>query len=147
MAELQTRELGPEDYDLLLSLENKQSIISLPRFLAGAFDKANPPPQSYFDIPKAYCAFCEGEILDRATGLQLKNCNHHCHKTCLQDILTIRNLCPLCDTTILDGYDACLNAPKFIAPKVTATASIGVAKKKKKPTGNINGNLDDALRR
>ena len=34
MAELQNRELGPEDYDLLLSLENKQSMISLPRFLA-----------------------------------------------------------------------------------------------------------------
>lgn len=51
MEELQTRELGPQDYDLLLSLENKQSIISLPRFLALGFEKAFPPPQEYFDIP------------------------------------------------------------------------------------------------
>ena len=69
MAELQTRELGPQDYERLLSLENKQSIISLPRFLAMSFEKANPPPQSYFDLPKAYCAFCEAEITDRSTGL------------------------------------------------------------------------------
>ena len=68
---------------MLLSLENKQNIISLPRFLAMSFEKAFKPPQSYFDIPKAYCAFCEGEIVDRQAGLQLKNCNHHVHKTCL----------------------------------------------------------------
>lgn len=83
MEELQTRELGPEDYDLLLSLENKQNCISLQRFLAMGFEKAFPPPQSYFQIPKAYCAFCEAEILDRAQGLQLKQCDHHVHKTCL----------------------------------------------------------------
>ena len=69
MEELQTRELGPEDYDLLLSLEQKQKNISLPRFLAMGFDKVFKPPQSYYDIPKAYCAFCEGEIVDRQTGL------------------------------------------------------------------------------
>ena len=84
MAELQTRELGPEDYDLLLSLENRQNIISLERYLAMSFEKAFPPPQSYFDIPHPYCCFCEAEITgDRSTGLQLKNCNHHVHKTCL----------------------------------------------------------------
>ena len=69
MEELQTRELGPDDYDKLLSLENKKSIISVPRFLAMGFEKSFPPPQSYFEIAKAYCAFCEAEIVDRATGL------------------------------------------------------------------------------
>ncbi len=65
MEELQTRELGPDDYDMLLSLESKQSTISLPRFLAMGFEKAHKPPQSYYDIPKAYCCFCEAEIVDR----------------------------------------------------------------------------------
>jgi len=50
---------------LLLSLENKKNAISLPRWLAMGFEKAYPPPQSYFDIPKAYCAFCEAEIVDK----------------------------------------------------------------------------------
>ena len=97
MQELETRELGPEDYDLLLSLENKQNIISLPRFLAMGFEKAFETPQSYYNLPKAYCAFCEAEIVERQTGLQLKNCDHHIHKSCLQDLLTVKNVCPLCD--------------------------------------------------
>jgi len=65
MEELQTRELTPEDYDLLLSLEQKQNLISLPKFLAMAFEKAYPPPPAYFNYPKVYCTFCEAEIIDR----------------------------------------------------------------------------------
>ena len=71
MEELQTRELTPDDYDLLLSLEQKQSMISLPKFLAMAFEKAFPPPAAYFEYPKVYCTFCEGEIVERKTGLEL----------------------------------------------------------------------------
>ena len=37
MEELQTRELGPEDYDVLLTLEQKQSMTSINRFLALGF--------------------------------------------------------------------------------------------------------------
>ena len=107
-----------------------------------SFEKTFKPPQSYYDIPKAYCAFCEGEIVDRQTGLQLKNCNHHVHKTCLQDIFTIKNQCPLCEASILDGYQTCLDAPK-VEPK-KATRTVAVAKKKKQ---SINNNLDDELRR
>lgn len=69
MEELETREIGPEDYDLLLSLEVKRGVISLPRWLAMGFDKAFEPPQSYYDMPRAYCAFCEAEIADKQTGL------------------------------------------------------------------------------
>ena len=74
MEELQTRELTPDDYELLLSLEQKQSCISLPKFLALAFEKAHPPPEAYYTYPKVYCTFCQGEIVDRQTGLELKQC-------------------------------------------------------------------------
>jgi hypothetical protein len=43
MEELQTRELTPNDYELLLSLEEKQAHISLEKFLAMAFEKSFPP--------------------------------------------------------------------------------------------------------
>jgi hypothetical protein len=72
MEELQTRELGPEDYDLLLNLEQKQSMISLHRFLSMGFEKVYKPPDAYFTYPKVYCVFCEAEILDRSTGTQFK---------------------------------------------------------------------------
>ena len=65
MEELQDRELTPEDYDILLSLEQKQSCISLEKFLAIAFEKAYPPPAAYYSYPKVYCTFCESEIIDR----------------------------------------------------------------------------------
>ena len=68
---------------MLMRLEDKQSIISMPRFLALGFEKAFPPPQSYFDAPQVFCVFCEAEILERPTGLQLVNCEHHVHKMCL----------------------------------------------------------------
>ena len=55
----------PEDYDILLSLEQKQSCISLEKFLAIAFEKAYPPPAAYYSYPKVYCTFCESEIIDR----------------------------------------------------------------------------------
>ena len=109
------------------------------------FEKANPPPQSYFDIPKAYCAFCEAEIVDKQTGLQLKNCNHHIHKSCLQDLLCTKNECPLCEAKVLDGYEVCVNEPKMPANKVTRTMA-AVAKKKKKPV-SIDANLDAELQR
>ena len=44
MAELQERELGPDDYDLLLSLEQKQTQMPLNKFLANTFEKVFKPP-------------------------------------------------------------------------------------------------------
>lgn len=43
MTELQTREIRPEDYDMLLQLEAAGNKVPLPKFLAMAYDKANPP--------------------------------------------------------------------------------------------------------
>ena len=72
MQELQTRELGPEDYDFLLNLEQKQTMISLHKFLAMAYEKIYKPPAPYFSYPHCCCVFCEVEIFDRSTGLELK---------------------------------------------------------------------------
>ena len=106
MEELQTRELTPNDYDLLLSLEQKQNCISLPKFLAMAYEKTYKPPAAYFNYPKVYCAFCEGEIVDRQSGLELNECKHHTHKACLEDIFRVsKNRCPLCEAKIALGYE------------------------------------------
>lgn len=48
MTELQERELGPEDYDLLLKLEQKSSTVPMHQFLAKEFEKAFKPPETYF---------------------------------------------------------------------------------------------------
>lgn len=97
MQELQERELGPDDYDILLKLEQASSDITPHRFLMQAFEKAHKPPDEYFSYPKVYCVFCELEILDRAGGLQLSNCAHHIHKPCLEDVFRTKNECPLCE--------------------------------------------------
>lgn len=88
------------------------------RFLAQAFDRAFKPPQAYFEYPKAYCTFCELEIVDRSTGTQFKNCDHNVHKACLEDIFRTKNECPLCSEKILKGYDRCLNTKKLATNKV-----------------------------
>lgn len=44
MSELQTRDIMPEDYDMLLQLEQAGNKVPLPKFLALAYDKATPPP-------------------------------------------------------------------------------------------------------
>ena len=119
MTELQDRELSPEDYDLLLQLEQKQSTQSMHQFLAQQFEKVFKPPESYFQFPKVYCCFCEMEILDRACGLQLKQCDHHVHRACLEDIFRTKNECALCQQKILLGYEKCLNTSKMQPNKVT----------------------------
>lgn len=61
------------------------------------------------------------------------------HKTCLQDIFTLKNSCPLCDQKICDGYEVCLNTPKVVN-KVTKV----IAKKPRKNTSvdqNVNAEL------
>lgn len=66
------------------------------------------------------------------------------HKSCLQDIFSLKNDCPRCDAKILDGYDACLNAPKVKDNQVTNKV---VAAKKKKKSTNISQNLNEELTR
>lgn len=63
--ELQQRELGPDDYEVLMRLEEKQSDVTLHRFLAKACVDAFKPPEAYFQYPRVYCCFCELEIVER----------------------------------------------------------------------------------
>ncbi len=56
MRELQDREIGPEDYDLLLQLESKSNGMTMPKFLAIAYQKSLGAPQG---MPPSNCVFCE----------------------------------------------------------------------------------------
>jgi hypothetical protein len=103
-------------------------MISLHKWLAMGFEKVFKPPDEYYRYVKAYCVFCEAEIVDRSTGTQFKNCEHNVHKACLEDILRTKNECTLCNVKILDGYEKCLKIPKMAPNKVT----------KRKPTVEQN---------
>eukprot|EP00347_Sterkiella_histriomuscorum_P013158 403365789 len=109
MQELQNREIRPEDYDLLLQLEQSSQKVPLPKYLAQVFDKANPPTEEYLNNAQVMCAFCSGRIDDKTKGLQLKNCNHCLHKNCLEDMFRLKkSKCLLCDKVIADGFEKSL---------------------------------------
>jgi hypothetical protein len=90
----------------------------MPKFLALAFERAHPAPQSYVDAHQVWCGFCETAIEDRAKGLQLKYCNHHIHKSCLEDVFREKNECPVCKEKLTKGYDVCTALPKAKVNKV-----------------------------
>ena len=69
-------------------------------------------------MDKAWCGFCETEIVDRMKGLQLKYCNHHIHKACLEDVFRDKNECPVCKEKLSKGYEVCLGVPKAKVNKV-----------------------------
>ena len=119
-----------------MSLESKTNSISLPRWLAMGFEKAFPVPQSFLDRPQVMCTYCEAVIVDKQMGLQLKNCSHHLHKTCLEDLLTTKSFCPDCEQPVLLGYSACLNDPKLKEKQIAR--NLVQAGKKKKKTMNLN---------
>lgn len=90
MQELQTREIQPEDYDALLTLETRSNVISLAKFLALGYEKANPLPQSYFTRASHTCNFCEMNIEELNKGMQFVNCDHCVHKACLEDMFRLK---------------------------------------------------------
>lgn len=109
----------------------------MPKFLALAYEKAFPPPQQYFTYPKVFCTFCEAEIVDREAGLELKQCRHHVHKACLEDVFRVKNnQCPLCEAVVSVGYDRCLKIEKMKENRVL--------RKKKTVDQNINHALEIA---
>lgn len=95
--------------------------MSLPKFIALSFEKANPASQQFLNSTVApTCVFCEMRIEDRAKGLQLKNCDHAVHKACLEDMFRLKkNSCNICQKTICEGYDKALQIPKIKPNKVT----------------------------
>jgi len=65
------------------------------------------------------------EIEDKSFGIQMKNCDHHVHKTCLPDALISdddeadNNKCRRCRKVILTGFEEALKIPKMQVNKVT----------------------------
>ena len=123
MRELQTREIQPEDYELLLSLETRGNMISLPKFIALCFEKLLLPEKKaqYEHLRDApMCGFCEMRIEDRGKGLMLRSCDHCLHKGCLEDMFRLKkNQCPQCQGVIAEGYERSLNTVKMKPNKVT----------------------------
>ena len=134
MRELQTREISPEDYDLLLQLESQQHVVPLPKFLALALEK-----QSLHDKGTRYealqttpqCAFCNLRLEDRGKGMILRNCDHCLHKSCLEDMFRLKkSKCPTCDLNLADGFDKSISVAKVKrAPGVKKKGTNEEAKK------------------
>ncbi|CDW88025.1 UNKNOWN [Stylonychia lemnae] len=117
--DMKTRDIKPEDYLKLLSAETRANIISLPKYLALAFEKNYPATQEYMRIAIAYCNFCELKIDDKTKGLSFKNCDHCVHKGCLEDMLRLKkNHCQICDSVILQGFEKSINIGKIQTNKV-----------------------------
>ena len=90
MAELKDRDVTTKDYEMLLSLENKQSKLTFEQFCLLAFQKQYKNPDDYQYVT-AHCSSCNMEIADKAQGLQLHNCSHKLHKVCLEDVFKENN--------------------------------------------------------
>ena len=72
---------------MLLNLQNQEEKLSMPEFLALAFQKEYKNPESYQYLGTLNCFICSMEIEDKSFGIQMKNCDHHVHKTCLSEAL------------------------------------------------------------
>ncbi|CDW88804.1 e3 ubiquitin-protein ligase zswim2-like [Stylonychia lemnae] len=109
MTELQSREIRPEDYEMLLQLEQSSNKVPLPKYLVSVFDKANPPTEEYLSNSNAVCNFCSSKIEDKTKGLPLRNCHHYVHKNCLEDMFRLKkSKCQTCQKVIADGFEKSL---------------------------------------
>ena len=66
--ELKTREIRAEDYQRFLSIETRANIITLPKFIALAYEKG-AQSQEFLKLPLVYCSFCELRIDDKKRAL------------------------------------------------------------------------------
>lgn len=121
MRELQSREIRPEDYELLLSLESASTAVALPKYLAVSFERMLPPEkkaaiENMRDTPP--CNFCSGRIESPATAMILRNCDHFLHKGCLEDMFRLKKTkCPTCEAVIAEGFEKSLQIIKPRKPK------------------------------
>ena len=97
------------------------------KFCALAAQKEFKNPDSYYHLTKPMCGLCNMEIIDKSQGMQLKNCPHHLHKTCMEDAFApqgpeeahnFQNKCKVCHKYILDGLQEALKIPKLRPNKV-----------------------------
>lgn len=112
---------------MLLHFEGKEEAVSFGKFCALAFMKEYKNPDSYYEMPRAICGSCDLDIQDRNRAVQLHNCNHHVHKTCLEECLEFpktdqddfQNKCQVCQKHVLLGLDQALKVPKMKPNKVS----------------------------
>ncbi len=92
MQELQGRELTPEDYDLLLRLDE-----ALPkRNVLTKSEVAKALAQRQSNDGDEQCSICFTDF-DAGEMVAVLSCDHVYHPTCVQSWLTSgRNTCPLC---------------------------------------------------
>lgn len=83
--ELKEREISSENFNMLLHFEGKEEKVPFGKFCALAFMKEYKNPDSYFQMPRTICGSCDLDIQDRSMAVQLHHCDHHIHKTCLED--------------------------------------------------------------
>ena len=69
MEELQSRELGPEDYELLLQLERTSLTIPSQKFLAKAFIDNYKPREALNNQTEIECCLCKTEIVDKSEAV------------------------------------------------------------------------------
>jgi cytidine deaminase len=120
MRELQTREIRPEDYELLLSLESASAGVALPKYLAVSFERMLPPEKKAVidnlrDTPP--CSFCNQRIEAPGTATVLRNCDHFMHKGCLEDMFRLKKIkCGTCEAVIAEGFEKSLQIVKYKKP-------------------------------
>jgi len=90
-----SRDITPEDYDLLLALDASMPETSSNSLTVADCEKL-PKPAEGVDLEEAECAVCLGEMsaTDEICGLPC--CNHMFHRSCIVEWLTsFKMKCPL----------------------------------------------------
>jgi len=101
MRELQTRDITPDDYEILLGLDEtvtKKDVIStdaIDGFLAEAVDSFRESPPA--DTGDMECAICVAEIDPEEEPAAKLCCGHVYHHSCIRRWLTTgKDTCPMC---------------------------------------------------
>jgi len=94
MRELQTRDITPEDYDLLLRLDEeipKKNILSV-EAVETVLEAAQPGTDHE-------CAICVCDLEEGEPATRLRCCGYVYHRCCIQQWLTMgKATCPMCST-------------------------------------------------
>ena len=102
-----------------MKLEGKDKPLTLQKFCMLAYLKEFKPNEGQIE-ETTNCSDCKLDILE--DPIKLKNCGHHLHKPCLEDLFEAKegqNKCPECKKVIMDGLDRALKIPKISQNKVT----------------------------
>lgn len=95
LMQLQFREVTPDDYDLLLLLEDVLPKSTVPESIVSKL-----PSVLARDCGATQCSICLGELQPRECVVQLP-CSHSFHPECVATWLTkCRDSCPLCSAPV-----------------------------------------------